>query len=35
MHLSHTPITPSWRETPPIAAQPEPGLRLLHGMLVS
>jgi xanthine dehydrogenase YagS FAD-binding subunit len=35
MHASDTPITPSCREAPPIAAHPAPGSRLLQGMLVS
>ncbi len=35
MHWSLLPITASWRLTPPIAAQPLPGWRLLQGWLVS
>ncbi|MNN63936.1 hypothetical protein D3C81_1793490 [compost metagenome] len=35
MHASLTPITACWRVTPPMAEQPLPGARLLHGRLVS
>ena len=35
MQASLTPTTAWWRLNPPMAAQPVPGWRLLHGMLVS
>ena len=35
MHASLVPMMASWRLTPPIAAQPLPGLRLLQGWSVS
>jgi hypothetical protein len=35
MQASLTPTMACWRLTPPIAPQPLPGRRLLHGWLVS
>ncbi len=35
MQASLAPMTACWRLNPPIAAQPLPGSRLLHGWLVS